>query len=197
MVPKWFHFVLIGGNDEHKLHQSRRGIPVKYISVILLISFSVTSSYAAVGLETTPIRPLADDLEVGGADEWCTCQMVSKAEKDDNLAEIKVSAADGYHAGVASGEIDNDTRAAFRRFRLLGIAGTSSKASNELRSIAAQTEGQKYVYNSAKDGSAEEVKEKRSNLRRDFIRFVVVIGALFLIPWLAMGGAGGAVCAPC
>lgn len=170
---------------------------MKYISFIILFSFSVTSGYAAVGLETTPIRSLADDLEVGGADEWWVHQMVAKAEKDDNLAEIKVSAEDGYHPGVASGEIDNDTRAAFRRFRLLGIAGTSSMASNELRSIAAQTEGQKYVYNSAKDGSAEEVKEKRSNVRRDFIRFVVVIGALFLIPWLAMGGAGGAVCAPC
>ena len=183
---------------------------MKYISVIVLISFSVTSSYAAVGLETTPIRSLADDLEVGGADEWWLRQMVAKAEKNDNLAGTKVSAADGYQARVASGEIENDTRAAFGglsaltpsawmsgRFRLLGIAGTSGKASNELRSIATQTEGQKYVYNSAKDGSAEEVKEKRSNVRRDFIRFVVVIGALFLIPWLAMGGAGGAVCAPC
>ena len=183
---------------------------MKYISVILLISFSVTSSYAAVGLETTPIRSLVDDLEVDGADKWWLHQMVTKAEKLYNRPEIKFSAADGYDAGVASGELDNDTRAVFwglsaltprawmsGKFRLLGIAGKSSKSSKELRSIAAQTEGQKYVYNSAKDGSAEEVKEKRSNVRRDFIRFVVVIGALFLIPWLAMGGAGGAVCAPC
>ena len=43
---------------------------MKYISVIVLISFSVTSSYAAVGLKTTPIRSLVDDLEVGGADKW-------------------------------------------------------------------------------------------------------------------------------
>ena len=73
--------MLIGGNDEHKLHQSRRGIPVKYISVILLISFSVTSSYAAVGLETTPIRPLADDLEVGGADEWWVRQWSQRQKR--------------------------------------------------------------------------------------------------------------------
>ena len=83
------------------------------------------------------------------------------------------------------------------QFRLLGIAGTSSKASKELRSIAAQTEGQKYVYNSAKDG-AENVKEKRSNQRRVFIIFVAGVAALYLIPLLAkLGGAGGAVCAPC
>ena len=62
---------------------------MKYISVIVLIAFSVTSSYAAVGLETTPIRSLADDLEVGGADKWWLRQMVAKAEKVDNPAEIK------------------------------------------------------------------------------------------------------------
>ena len=183
---------------------------MKYISFIVLIVFSVTSSYAAVGLETTPIRSLVDDLAVGGADKWWLYQMVTKAENLDNRPEIKVSAADGYHAGVASGEIDNDTRAVFwglsaitprawmsGQFRLLGIAGTSSKASKELRSIAAQTEGQKYVYNSAKDG-AENVKEKRSNQRRVFIIFVAGVAALYLIPLLAkLGGAGGAVCAPC
>ena len=184
---------------------------MKYISVIVLISFSVTSSYAAVGLETTPIRSLVDDLEVSGADKWWLHQMVTKAEKLDNRPEIKVSVADGYHAGVASGEIDNDTRAVFwglsaltprawmsGQFRLLGIAGTSSKASKELRSIAAQTEGQKYVYNSAKDGSAKNIKEKRSNQRRVFIIFMAGVAALYLIPLLAkLGGAGGAVCAPC
>ena len=188
----------------------RRPKTTRYISIILMFCFTGTSSYAAVGLQTTPIRALADDLEVGGADKWWLHQMVTKAEKLDNRPEIKVSAADGYHAGVASGEIDNDTRAVLwglstlkprawmsGQFRLLGIAGTSSKASKELRSIAAQTEGQKYVYNSAKDG-AENVKEKRSNQRRIFIIFVAGVAALFLIPLLAkLGGTGGAVCAPC
>ena len=183
---------------------------MKYISVIVLISFSVTSSYAAVGLETTPIRSLVDDLEVDGADKWWLHQMVTKAEKLYNRPEIKFSAADGYDAGVASGELDNDTRAVFwglsaltprawmsGKFRLLGIAGKSSKSSKELRSIAAQTEGQKYVYNSVEDG-AENVKEKRSNQRRVFIIFVAGVAALFLIPLLAkVGGAGGPVCAPC
>ena len=183
---------------------------MKYISFIVLVAFSVTSSYAAVGLEITPIRSLADDLEVVGADKWSLHQMVAKAEKVSNRPEMKASSADGYQARVASGEIGNDTRAVFwglsaltprawmsGQFRLLGIAGTSSKASKELRSIAAQTEGQKYVYNSAKDG-AENVKEKRSNQRRVFIIFVAGVAALYLIPLLAkLGGAGGAVCAPC
>ena len=167
---------------------------MRYISVLILFSFSVTSGYAAVGLETTPIRSLADDLEVGGADEWWVRHMVAKAERDDNLAEIKVSAADGYHAGVASGEIDNDTRAEFRRFRLLGIAGTSSKASKEVRSIAAQTEGQKYVYNSTEGDSAENVKQKRSNKGKVFIIGVAVLGVLSV---LIFHLATTPLCAPC
>ena len=114
----------------------------------MLLCFTVTSSYAAVGLQTTPIRALADDLEVRGTDKWWLRQMVAKAEKVDNRPEIKASAADGYQAGVASGEIGNDTHVVWglsalttgawmaRPFRLLGIAGTSSKASKEVRSIA-------------------------------------------------------------
>ena len=183
---------------------------MKYTSFIVLVAFSVTSSYAAVGLEITPIRSLADDLEIVGADKWWLHQMVAKAEKVSNRPEMKASAADGYQAGVASGEIGNDTRAVLwglsaltpeariaGPLHLLGIARTSSKASKEVRSIAAQTEGQRYTYLSQNGDNAENVKEKRSNVRRDFIRFVAVIAVAFLIPWLAMGGAGGAVCAPC
>jgi len=184
---------------------------VKYISFIVLVAFSVTSSYAAVGLEITPIRSLADDLEVVGADKWWLHQMVAKAEKVSNHPEMKASAADGYQTGVASGEIGNDTRAVFWGLsaltpeariagpsHLLGIAGTSSKASKEVRSIAAQTEGQRYTYLSQNGDNAENLKEKRSNQRRVFIIFVAGVAALFLIPILAkLGGAGGAVCAPC
>ena len=60
---------------------------MKYISVIVLIAFSVTSSYAAVGLQATPIRALTDDLEVGGADKWWLRQMVSQAEQVDDRPE--------------------------------------------------------------------------------------------------------------
>ena len=182
---------------------------MKCISFIVLVAFSVTSSYAAVGLEVTPIRSLADDLEVIGADKWWLHQMVTKAEKVSNRTEMKASAADGYQAGVASGEIGNDTRAVFWGLsaltletriagpsHLLGIAGTSSKASKEVRSIAAQTEGQRYAYLSQNGDNAENVKEKRSNRRGVFI-FVAVVAALFLIPLLKLGLAGGAVCAPC
>ncbi len=78
-----------------------------------LMHYRWLSGYAAVGLEITPIRSLADDLEVVGADKWWLHQMVAKAEKVSNRPEMKASAADGYQAGVASGEIGNDTRAVF------------------------------------------------------------------------------------
>ena len=180
---------------------------MKYISVIVLIAFSVTSSYAAVGLETAPIRSLADDLEVGGADKWWLHQMVAKAEKVDNRPEIKASAADGYQAGVASGEIGNDTHVVWGLsaltagawmagpFRLLGIAGTSSKASKEVRSIAAQTEGQKYVYNSTEGDSAENVKQKRSNQGRGV--FIIGVVGLAVLSLLLYDLANAGVCAPC
>ncbi len=175
---------------------------MKYISFIVLTAFSVTSSYAAVGLEITPIRSLADDLKVVGADKWWLHQMVAKAEKVSNRPEIKASAADGYQAGVASGEIRNDTRAVYwglsaltpearmaGPFHLLGIAGTNSKASKEVRSVAAQTEGQKYIYFSQKSDSAEKVKQERSNKGRVFM--ILVAG---LAVWLLVDSA---VCAPC
>ncbi|MEC8646258.1 MAG: hypothetical protein VXY00_04705 [Candidatus Latescibacterota bacterium] len=179
---------------------------MKYISLIVLIAFSVTSSYAAVGLEITPIRSLADDLEVVGADKWWLHQMVVKAEKVSNRPEMKASAADGYQAGVDSGEIGNDTRAVFWGLsaltpearmagpsHLLGIAGTRSKASEEVRSIAAQTEGQKYVYLSQNGDNVEKVKQERSNKGRVFM--ILVAG---LAVWLLVDSAISAMgCAPC
>ena len=179
---------------------------MKYISFIVLVAFSVTSSYAAVGLEITPIRSLADDLEVVGADKWWLHQMVAKAEKINNRPEMKASAADGYQTIIASGEIGNDTRAVFWGLsaltpeariagpsHLLGIAGTSSKASKEVRSIAAQTEGQKYIYLSQKSDNAEKVKQERSN--RDRVFMILVAG---LAVWLLVDSAISAMgCAPC
>ena len=179
---------------------------MKYISFIVLVAFSVTSSYAAVGLEITPIRSLADDLEVVGADKWWLHQMVAKAEKVSNRTEMKASAADGYQAGVASGEIGNDTRAVFWGLsaltpeariagpsHLLGIAGTSSKASKEVRSIAAQTEGQRYAYLSQNGDNAENVKEKRSNRDRLFMILMAGLAVWFLVD-SAISAMG---CAPC
>ena len=179
---------------------------MKYISFIVLIAFSITSSYAAVGLEITPIRSLADDLEVVGSDKWWLHQMVAKAEKVSNRPEMKASAADGYQAGVASGEIGNDTRAVFWGLsaltpetritgpsHLLGIAGTSSKASKEVRSIAAQTEGQRYTYSSQNGDNAEKVKQERSNRDRLFTILMAGLAVWFLVD-SAISAMG---CAPC
>ena len=146
---------------------------MKYISVIVLISFSVTSSYAAVGLETTPIRSLADDLEVGGADKWWLRQMVAKADKVDNLAEIKASAADGYQAGVASCEISCGGRAGFWVLSALtvpflvgppllwGIAGLNSKPPKDVMIGIQQSKGQEYVAGFVKGYSDKNKKQKR------------------------------------
>ena len=54
---------------------------MKCISFIVLVAFSVTSSYAAVGLEITPIRSLADDLEVVGADKRVVASNGRKGRK--------------------------------------------------------------------------------------------------------------------
>ncbi len=179
---------------------------MKCISFIVLVAFSVTSSYAAVGLEITPIRSLADDLEVVGSDKWWLHQMVAKAEKVSNRPEMKASAADGYQAGVASGEIGNDTRAVFWGLsaltpeariagpsHLLGIAGTSSKASKEVRSIAAQTEGQRYTYLIQNGDNAEKVKQERSNRDRLFMILMAGLAVWFLVD-SAISAMG---CAPC
>ena len=179
---------------------------MKYISFTVLVAFSVISSYAAVGLEVTPIRSLADDLEVIGADKWWLHQMVTKAEKVSNRTEMKASAADGYQAGVASGEIGNDTRAVFWGLsaltpeariagpsHLLGIAGTSSKASKEVRSIAAQTEGQRYTYLIQNGDNAEKVKQERLNRDRLFMILMAGLAVWFLVD-SAISAMGSAPC---
>ena len=61
----------------------RRPKTTRYISIILMFCFTGISSYAAVGLQTTPIRALADDLEVGGVDKWWLRQMIVQAEPVD------------------------------------------------------------------------------------------------------------------
>ena len=46
-----------------------------------MFCFTGTSTYADIGLKTTPIRALADDLEVGGVDKWWLRQMISTGYK--------------------------------------------------------------------------------------------------------------------
>ena len=166
---------------------------MKYIAVIVLISFSVTSSYAAVGLETTPIRSLADDLEVGGADKWWLRQMVAKAEKVDNRAEIKASAADGYQAGVASCEISCGGRAGFWVLSALttpflvgppllwGIAGANSKPPKDVMIGIQQSKGQEYVAGFVEGYSDKNKKEKRDAVvMGGVITFILVYALLRL-----------------
>ena len=171
---------------------------MKYISVIVLISFSVTSSYAAVGLETTPIRSLADDLEVGGADEWWLRQMVAKAEKVDNLAEIKASAADGYQAGVASCEISCGGRAGFWVLSALttpwlvgplclwGIAGVNSKPPKDVMIGIQQSKGQEYVAGFVKGYSDKNKKQKRRAVAGGAFTTLGAV-VVFMLFWEAFG----------
>ena len=171
---------------------------MKYISVIVLISFSVTSSYAAVGLETTPIRSLADDLEVGGADKWWLRQMVAKAEKLDNLAEIKASAADGYQAGVASCKINCGGRAGFWVLSTLttpwlvgppllwGIAGVNSKPPKGLMKEIQQSKGQEYVAGFVKVFSDKNKKKKRRAVAGGVFTTLGAV-VVFLLFWQAFG----------
>ena len=166
---------------------------MKYISVIVLIAFSITSSYAAVGLETTPIRSLADDLEVGGAGKWWLHQMVAKAEKVDNRPEIKASAADGYQAGVASCEISCGGRAGFWVLSaltahflvgpplLLGIAGLNSKPPKDVMIGIQQSKGQEYVAGFVKGYNDKNKKQKRyAVVKGGVITFLLVYALLRL-----------------
>ena len=146
---------------------------MRYISIIMLLWFTVTSSYAAVGLQTTPIRALADDLEVRGTDKWWLRQMVAKAEKVDNPAEIKASTADGYQAGVAFCEISCGGSAGFLVLSaftapflvgpplLWGIAGVTSKPPKGLMKELQQSKGQEYVAGFVKGYSDKNKKQKR------------------------------------
>ena len=165
---------------------------MKYISVIVLIAFSVTSSYAAVGLETTPIRSLADDLEVGGADKWWLRQMVAKAEKVDNRPEIKASAADGYQAGVASCEISCGGRAGFWVLSALtapflvgppllwGIAGVNSKPPKDVMIGIQQSKGQEYVAGFVEGYSDKNKKQKRDAVVKGGVIPLVLSLALYI-----------------
>ena len=175
---------------------------MKYISVIVLISFSVTSSYAAVGLETTPIRSLADDLEVGGADKWWLRQMVAKAEKVDNRPEIKASAADGYQAGVSSCEISCGGRAGFWVLSALtapwlvgplclwGIAGVNSKPPKDVMIGLQQTKAQEYVAGFVKGYSDKNKKQKRRAVLGGVATLLGVVAAILVFVEANGGGFG-------
>ncbi len=165
----------------------------------MLLCFTVTSSYAAVGLQTTPIRALADDLEVGGADKWWLRQMVAKAEKVDNRAEIKASAADGYQAGVASCEISCGGRAGFWVLSALttpwlvgppllwGIAGLNSKPPKDVMIGIQQSKGQEYVAGFVKGFSDKNKRQKRTAIFGGVVTFLVS----FVLVLRAVGPAPG------
>jgi hypothetical protein len=166
----------------------------------MLLCFTVTSSYAAVGLQTTPIRALADDLEVRGTDKWWLRQMVAKAEKIDNPAEIKASTADGYQAGVAFCEISCGGGAGFLALSagflvlsaftapflvgpplLWGIAGVNSKPPKGLMKEIQQSKGQEYVAGFVKGYSDKNKKQKRyAVVKGGVITFILVYALLRL-----------------
>ena len=168
----------------------------------MLLCFTVTSSYAAVGLQTTPIRALADDLEVRGTDKWWLRQMVAKAEKVDNPEEITASAADGYQAGVASCEISCGGRAGFWVLSALtapflvgppllwGIAGLNSKPPKDVMIGIQQSKGQEYVAGFVKGYSDKNKKQKRKAVAGGVFTFLGVV-VVFLLFADAMGGEFG------
>ena len=49
---------------------------MRCISLILLLSFTATSSYAAAGLRTTPIRGFAEDSKFGATENGPRLQLV-------------------------------------------------------------------------------------------------------------------------
>ena len=167
---------------------------MKYISVIVLISFTVTSSYAAVGLQTTPIHALADDLEVGGADKWWLRQMVAQAEQVDDRPGKIDSWSDGYRAGLASGEIRSDTRAVFWAVSavtaggwlvgplcLWGIAGLSNKPPKDAMIGLQQTKGQEYVAGFVKGYSDINKKQKRKAVYGGVLTSLAALVVYFII----------------
>ena len=178
---------------------------MRYISIILILCFTVTSSYAAVGLQTTPIRALADDLEVGGADKWWLRQMVAQAEQVDDRPEKNDCWSDGYRAGLASGEIRNDTRAVFWAASaftaggyligplcLWGLAASSSKPPRDTMFKVQQTKGQEYVTGFVKGYSDINKKQKRKAVYGGVLTLLAALAVLVIItessPSLALPG---------
>ena len=73
---------------------------MRYISIILLLSFTVTSSYAAVGLHTTPIRGFAEDSEFVAAENGPRLQLASGKTQhfETRLYTKDIRLDDGYIA---------------------------------------------------------------------------------------------------
>ena len=165
---------------------------MRYISIILMFCFTGTSSYAAVGLQTTPIRALADDLEVGGVEKWWLRNMIAQAEMVDDRPEKVDSWSDGYRAGLVSGEIRNDTRALYWAFStatawawligplcLWGLAASSSKPSKDTMSKVQQTKDQEYVAGYVKGYSDINKKQKRKAVKGGVLTFA----GLVIVPY--------------
>ncbi len=79
---------------------NRRSKPTRYVSIILLLCFTVTSSYGTVGLQTTPLSNLGNDLKYDGADKWWLRQMVAQADRVDHPPK-RIGYQSGYSSGVA------------------------------------------------------------------------------------------------
>lgn len=172
----------------------RRPKTTRYISIILMFCFTGTSSYAAVGLQTTPIRALADDLEVGGVDKWWLRHMIAKAEPVDDRPEKVDSWSDGYRAGLASGEIRNDTRAVYWAFStvmagawligplcLWGLAANTSKPSKDTMSKIQQTKGQEYIAGYVKGYSDINKKQKRKAVKVGVLTSAGLLIAMYTV----------------
>ena len=81
---------------------NRRSKPTRYVSIILLLCFTVTSSYGTVGLQTTPLSNLGNDLKYDGADKWWLRQMVAQA--DSELFEFSTQHFDEDSNRVIAGD---------------------------------------------------------------------------------------------
>ena len=79
---------------------NRRSKPTKYVSIISLLCFTVTSSYGTVGLQITPLSNLENDLKDDGADKWWLRQMVAQADYVDHPPK-RIGYQSGYSSVVA------------------------------------------------------------------------------------------------
>ena len=165
---------------------------MRYISIVLMFCFTGTSSYAAIGLQTTPIRALADDLEVDGVDKWWLRQMIAQLEPIDERPEKVDSWSDGYRAGLASGKIRNGTRAVYWAFSawtaggwligplcLWGLAARSSKPPRDTMSKLQQTKAHEFVAGFIKGYSDINKKQKRKAVKGGVLTFA----GLVIVPY--------------
>ena len=71
---------------------------MRYISIVLLLSFTVTSSYGAVGLRTTPIRALAEGSQVDGTHPRLNSLDIQTDRIEDRLYANEIR-GNGYAEG--------------------------------------------------------------------------------------------------